>query len=106
MSFKLLAIRPLEGCSKKFLKNLQENRIYQFYNEYQFFFDEEEKEVIKIEKLAQSVPENFFGNENININISAIVGKNGSGKSALVELLYAVFYNVSIDLKIFKDINK
>jgi hypothetical protein len=32
MSFKLLAIRPLDGCNPKFLKNLEENRIYQFYN--------------------------------------------------------------------------
>ena len=33
MSFKLLAIRPLNGCNKKFLKNLIPNQIYKFYNE-------------------------------------------------------------------------
>ncbi|MEB3800181.1 hypothetical protein INQ45_03570 [Flavobacterium columnare] len=36
MSFKLLAIRPLDGCNEKFLKNLEENRIYQFYQDYEF----------------------------------------------------------------------
>lgn len=102
MSFKLLAIRPLEGCNKKFLKNLKVNQVYQFYNDYKFHFidNDENKEVLKIEKLEQAVPENFFGNDNLKINISAIVGKNGSGKSSLVELLYAAFYNLSIIEKI------
>ena len=36
MSFKLLAIRPTENCGKKFLKNLEINRIYKIYNEYKF----------------------------------------------------------------------
>lgn len=100
MSFKLLAIRPLEGCNKKFLKNLEENRIYQFYKDYNFILDENQKEVISIEQLEQSVPNNFYGNKNININISAIVGKNGSGKSSLVELFYAGLYNLSVIEKI------
>jgi predicted ATPase len=94
MSFKLLAIRPLEGCNEKFLKNLKVNQVYQFFNEYKFYFegDNENKDVIKIEKLQQSVPDNFYGNENLNINISAIVGKNGSGKSSLIEFfLYHLF---------------
>lgn len=102
MSFKLLAIRPLEGCNPKFLKNLKPNQVYQFYNDYEFVFDKDGKEVISIEKLDQAVPENFFGNENLNINISAIVGKNGSGKSSLVELLYAFFYQLSISEGIIK----
>jgi energy-coupling factor transporter ATP-binding protein EcfA2 len=100
MSFKLLAIRPLEGCNPKFLKNLEEERIYQFYNDYTYVLDKERKEVISIEKLEQSVPENFFGDENININVSAIVGKNGSGKSSLVELFYAAMFNLSVYEKI------
>jgi predicted ATPase len=99
MSFKLLAIRPLEGCNKKFLKNLEENRIYKFYNDYEFILDKNQKEVIEI-KHTPTVPENFYGDDNIKINVSAIVGKNGSGKSSLVELLYAGLYNLSVIEKI------
>lgn len=98
MSFKLLAIRPLKDCNEKFLKNLKENQLYQFYTDYEFCFknDDKNEEVIEIKKLKQTVPENFFGNDNLKINISAIVGKNGSGKSSIVELFYASLYNLSV----------
>ncbi|NJM80826.1 MAG: hypothetical protein HC854_16660 [Flavobacterium sp.] len=106
MSFKLLAIRPLDGCNPKFLKNLEENRIYQFYNDYEFFIGDtkitHEKDVIKgdITKIEYNpkneVPPNFFDQGNTKINISAIVGKNGSGKSSLVELMYVAFYNLAV----------
>ena len=108
MSFKLLAIRPLEGCNPKFLKNLEENRIYQFYNEYEFqdekgnvidtFGKDNYVEVNKI-KHTPTVPDNLYGDK---INISAIVGKNGSGKSSLVELMYVFFYQLSISKKIIE----
>jgi hypothetical protein len=108
MSFKLLAIRPLEGCNPKFLKNLEENRIYKFYNDYEFqdekgnvidtFGKENYFEVNKI-KHNPTVPDNLYGDK---INISAIVGKNGSGKSSLVELLYVFFYQLSISEEIIK----
>jgi energy-coupling factor transporter ATP-binding protein EcfA2 len=98
MSFKLLAIRPLKDCNPKFLKNLKENQVYQFYNDYEFHFEnnDESKDVVKIEKLEQTVPENFYGDDNIKVNVSAIVGKNGSGKSSLVELMYVAFYNLAV----------
>ncbi|KPH14463.1 hypothetical protein [Chryseobacterium sp. ERMR1:04] len=99
MSFKLLAIRPLESCNKKFLKNLEANRIYKFYNDYEFQ-DSKENEIIDFSqlidvsdiKIESTIPTNLYGD---NINISAIVGKNGSGKSALVELFIAIINNLS-----------
>ncbi len=93
MSFKLLAIRPLKGCSRKFLKNLQVNQIYKFYAEAKFYSANEERIDDKISDLpvrtinfdeTEYLPHNFFDNEKV--SISAIVGKNGSGKSALIEL--------------------
>lgn len=101
MSFKLLAIRPLEGCNTKFLKNLKVDQIYQFYNDYEFvdgvgygIMDFQPHIVVKkIVDNKNSVPEDFYGK---NINVSAIVGKNGSGKSALVELLIATIVKVSL----------
>jgi hypothetical protein len=110
MSFKLLAIRPLEGCNPKFLKNLEENRIYQFYNDYEFLDNNGDKikdfgkgvykEVKQIKQKKEfSVPENLFDQGQTKINISAIVGKNGSGKSALVELLLVSILELSLKLK-------
>ena len=53
MSFKLLAIRPLMGCSEKFLKNLKKDEVYQFYNDYKFIdgegnylVDEKQKKIV------------------------------------------------------------
>lgn len=34
--FKLVAIRPLPGCSKRFLKNLKPGIVYKFYQEYKY----------------------------------------------------------------------
>ena len=95
MSFKLLAIRPLKGCNKIFLKNLKQDKVYQIYSDYKFHFEDEDetKDVVKIEKLDQSAPENLYSDK---INISAIVGKNGAGKSSLVELLYVFYHNLAI----------
>ena len=108
MSFKLLAIRPLDECNIKFLKNLEENRIYQFYNDYEFLDENKnsikdfgKKNYIEVDSINYNptIPNNLYGDK---INISAIVGKNGSGKSSLVELLYVAFYNLSIELNIIK----
>lgn len=110
MSFKILAIRPLSNCNSKFLKNLKQNQIYQFYNDYEFKDSDEKKiqdflnfrEVEYIE-FNPSVPTNLYNLKrkdnsikDLEVNISAIVGKNGSGKSSLVELLYVAFYNLAV----------
>ncbi|THV58422.1 AAA family ATPase [Chryseobacterium candidae] len=104
MSFKLLAIRPLEGCNPKFLKNLNPNEIYKFYQEYDFL-DIHEKRIecfknhIEVNRVKNnsdfSVINKLYGEK---INISAVVGKNGSGKSALVELLIVCINQLSLKL--------
>ena len=108
MSFKLLAIRPLKGCNKDFLKNLKTGRIYKFYNEYKFYngdrrIDNHDYLDVNVNKVEykQNVSQKLYGDK---INISAIVGKNGSGKSSLIELLYVAFYNLSISVDLIKDI--
>jgi len=107
MSFKLIAIRPLDKCNPKFLKNLIPNQIYKFYNDYEFHSEDESNNIVRIEKLEESIPNNFFGNKNLKINISAIVGRNGSGKSSLVELFYASMFNLSVFEKILmRKVNK
>lgn len=99
--FKLLGIRPLRGCSSHFRKNLKEDVIYKFYQDYHFL-DEKGKEIIQFGEHVNSNVFNvnppieplqlYSSNENLKINISAIVGKNGSGKSTIIELFFlAVF---------------
>jgi AAA15 family ATPase/GTPase len=96
MSFRLLAIRPLKDCNKRFLKNLVGGKVYRFYSNYNFFNAESvtvglNDTVDKIE-FTDSYSDNLYRIASLDISISAIVGKNGSGKSALAELLlYTLF---------------
>jgi len=101
MSFKLIAIRPLDNCNPDFLKNLEENRIYKFYNDYAFLNTKDEiidtfgkDNYINVEDIKHEtkIPENLYKN---NINVSAIVGKNGSGKSAIIELFIVTLNNLA-----------
>ncbi len=107
-TFKLLAIRPLQNCDKRFLKNLQKGTIYKFYNEYTFLdVDENEietgdKDVVKV-TFEKSIPEDLYSTDELSINISALVGKNGSGKSTLLELFYASCYVIASRKQILKD---
>lgn len=103
--FKLLAIRPLEGCDEKYRKNLIPGQIYQFYQDYKFNMSKDEKEVVSVTPLPSSVPPDLYsikrkGKPNLEINISAVVGKNGSGKSALFDLLYITSYILISKFKI------
>jgi len=113
MSFKLLAIRPLKGCHEDFLKNLEEGRIYKLYEEYEFYNESEKidsynfiidrENILNVNRVGfrSILPKNIYGEK---INISAVVGKNGSGKSSLIELIYIAFYNLSIKGGLIKHI--
>jgi len=104
--FKLLAIKPLIGCSKEYLKILQEGQLYKFYNDYKFYqFEDTEKEVkedgnINYIEYTPSIPDDLYQVElnnkrKLNVNISSIVGMNGSGKSTLTELFYMAIYLIA-----------
>src|SRR5690554_7563297 len=97
--FKLLAIRPIKDCDSKFLKNLIEGQIYQFYSDYSFIRENENDIHSRITKIehSPSIPIDLISSEALKINISAIVGKNGSGKSSLIELLFGLMYFVSVE---------
>lgn len=102
--FKLLAIRPLKGCSSRFRKNLQPQVIYKFYNDYNFV-DKFEKEIcIENDNLFNEIEtimplktstQSIYSSNNIQINISAIVGQNGSGKSSLIDFYNLIIYYLS-----------
>lgn len=110
--FKLLAIRPLEGCEPEFLKNLKEGMIYKFYQNFDYFIlDKNEKVKLTIsnydsfkgksiaEVVSRSIDQNLYSTDDLKINISAVVGKNGSGKSALTEIFLKAMFDLSIENK-------
>jgi len=97
MSFQIIAIKPIKGCHKKYLKLLNEDSIYYLYRE---FTIDKNNDRISFEK---KIPEHLYdveclNNEKVKICISAISGKNGSGKSTLIELLFLAINNFSFRL--------
>lgn len=79
MSFKIIALEVLNECNSIHSKNLIKNKPYIFYKNYKIG-----------NKTIEIFSEDFdlySKNSEPKINISAIVGKNGSGKSTIVELL-------------------
>lgn len=107
--FKLLAIRPMKDCDPKFLKNLKEGMLYKFYQDYDYYVKNngaeiklttenyesyKDKPVIRVDSTEDEV--DLYSSDNLRINISAIVGKNGSGKSALTEVFLKVMFDLSI----------
>ena len=70
--FNIDYITILPGCH--YTKNLTENHPYRFNND---------------------LDEGFFGK---NMNVHAIVGKNGSGKSSLLEIMFRLINNLSFCL--------
>ena len=95
--FKLIALKPLQGCRKSALKCLEEGSMYYFCNEYTITEDG----IMLRDDYVRPLPEDFFSvgeRSSLQINISAIVGMNGDGKSTLVELIaYIDIGNVLID---------
>lgn len=112
LDFKLLAIRPRKNCNPYFLKNLDEDRIYQFYNDYSFLDHNGSKANRETEvsfvNFHSRIPSGFYDVKTIDgqplsVNISAVVGKNGSGKSTLIDLLLVGIYIFSNEVKVLYD---
>ena len=71
-SFRIESIIISDKCDKKYCKILKKGNEYKFYSD----------------KTTEDI--NLYGD---NINICALVGKNGSGKSSLLDMLYRVVNN-------------
>ena len=72
-------------------KNI-EKQGFNFSSRFRCEYDEKTNElnIIDKDKTGEFYPKNFFGD---NINITAIVGENGSGKSSIIKLiLMLIFY--------------
>ena len=84
MGFTIICVHPLEGC--KYLKILKGGEYY-FFNDW---YRMENGNVVRNEDCV--FKRNFYGK---GISVQAIVGKNGSGKSSLLELIYRIINNFS-----------
>lgn len=95
MSFQVIAIKPLTGCDKKYLKLLTEQCTYYLYKEYAI---DPDTDTITHESKVPDALYNVqsLNNAKIKVSISAVSGKNGSGKSTLLELLFLAINNFSV----------
>ncbi len=84
MGFTIVCVHPLVGC--KYLKVLKEGEYY-FFNDW---YRMENEHVVRNEDCV--FKREFYG---VGVSIQAIVGKNGSGKSSLLELIYRIINNFS-----------
>jgi predicted ATP-binding protein involved in virulence len=98
--FKILAIRALGKTPDHVLKALKVNTLYKFYQNYTFqnalgqeVVDGSEITLIKDNKEKHKSI--FSVRRDQNIFVSAIVGKNGSGKSSINELVYLLNFLIS-----------
>lgn len=104
--FKILGLRPLEGCAPHIRKILKTNTTYFFYNDYEDDPDRENQIKKRKKGTYSKIPGEFFsGNQDTVISVSAIVGKNGEGKSSLVELLIRVMNNFAYAVS-FSDVHR
>lgn len=94
-SFRIIGVRLLQGCNPAIAKILKQNKT--------FFFSEGYKErmhSLLIEKNAERAIDNLriydvkgADDKTVAVNISAIVGKNGDGKSSIVEVIIRILNN-------------
>ncbi|ATP55721.1 hypothetical protein CPT03_04190 [Pedobacter ginsengisoli] len=98
--FQIIALRPRkniqgENSKQKHLKNLTEGELYQFYHSYRFNKESDDEIVYKPDEDL-----NLYSIGDLNISVSAIVGKNGSGKSTIADFLYLVINKIAFLKKI------
>ena len=86
-TFKIVAIQPLPGISEDYRKVLKPGQVYSFYSNYKFISDK------KIEFNELNLP-NLYS-DRFDVSVSAIVGKNGSGKRTLSELIFLAINNIA-----------
>jgi energy-coupling factor transporter ATP-binding protein EcfA2 len=91
--FKLIGIRVFEGCKEYIYKCLHVGMMYYFCNDY--VIGEGRRCVRRVSKNLKPIRSDFFGTCP-EVNVSAVVGMNGDGKSTIVELIMRLVNNCAI----------
>jgi AAA15 family ATPase/GTPase len=117
MSLKIIAIKIGENnnCRCKFLesekyynevdylKNLKKNTVYSFNSNYCFPNNNFSKIRYNAQNDIDLYSLELSNGRKVPLNISAVVGENGCGKSTLIELLYWMNYNIGCKLNLLYD---
>lgn len=87
---RLIGIEVFENCPKQYRKSLNP-KIYHFYSDYSIQGD-------KIQPGSSWPITDIYSvlDGSFSIHVNAVVGKNGSGKSALIELILMAINNIYI----------
>lgn len=96
--FRVIGLMVLSGCSQHIRKNLKVHVPYFFYDDYEEGdndYNLKKKEDVKTTCQGLYDIEGYNGKK-IAVNISAIVGKNGDGKSSLIEVMIRVINNFAV----------
>lgn len=92
--FKIIALRILDGCPKNFRRCLDDQNTYFFDNSYE---DVRDTDFIRKKHNVKQEPRlyDIKGLESriIHVEVSAVVGKNGEGKSSLIEMMLRILNN-------------
>lgn len=104
--FRIIAVRVLPNCELGVMRALWPNETYFLCNDYEDDFDDKGDwcGIKKNKDAIATLPKDFFSlpkrihnkkktHRTPTVSVSAIVGKNGDGKSSLIELMLRVINN-------------
>ncbi|WP_285009616.1 hypothetical protein [Pedobacter faecalis] len=97
IDFKIIAIKPLKNCREDLLKVLGDDHPYYFYNDYKL--DDNDNFT-----YTQSYPSCLYDYGNLKINVCAVAGKNGSGKSTVSDLILMAINNIACHFGMKEDL--
>ena len=95
--FRIIAIRPLSGCYEYIRKCLHKGAFYYFCD---YFKIADNGEISLNKGRSVYIPDLFkINGGHPHINLTAIVGKNGDGKSSIVELMLRLINNYTANVE-------
>lgn len=99
--FRIIALRLFTGCADHIARALHKDKTYFFYHDFDDIYDYRDHWVsIRKTTWEPPVPRDFFciddDNQQPEISISAVVGKNGDGKSSLIEAIIRIVNNFAV----------
>ena len=95
---KIIAVNLLNGCKPHIRKNLDLNSPYIFHKQFKLVETKSKNQYIIQKNDNYEINYDFFKHnpsDKPNISINAIVGKNGSGKSAIIDVILRLINNLA-----------